>query len=469
MAESDETRIVEELVFHESFDSVRARSGDPNVDPNLAQVQAEALLTLLLGRSVVMSNSMAFDSRSALYLLKIVFDAARRAGVSEQLVCGVSPFVVRIHKEKTFNRACIDQLLRLEPGKRFILSAWQHLTDKDDERQRFADLLARLADEDITAPPGPLDVPDLPTGLPSFIRDVPLALEQFQTLRAVNAYLRANPRAGRPTVPPRGTVTSWVTDILRMGLPGFLQLAEDTDCPAEHARTIFEAIKHKKPEDTNRTWAYGNEIEEDLGENAYLLRELVDTLQNVTLASSAAATNAYLSTPPRNSNVVELAQVNRLALMLTDRDQAMRAAAPANDQRPEAPMSGLFDTVGTTRDLNVRPLSTIYEAYWSLMADEDSRRAWRNSSVRVNSLLRSKDGSSRWRGGFAAAWAAHIALLQQRIGAGVMVSGGDIRVEGIQGGCTVVQTHTPGGLEWNDMQRADAAGEYLDMLVRAAR
>src|SRR5262249_37630316 len=49
------------FVFHEAFDSTR--TADRHSAPNLAQAQAEALVSLLLGHSLSLTNTYAFDSR----------------------------------------------------------------------------------------------------------------------------------------------------------------------------------------------------------------------------------------------------------------------------------------------------------------------------------------------------------------------------------------------------------------------
>jgi hypothetical protein len=62
-------------VFHSSFDSTRYTGDIIEPDyPNLAQTQAEAVTSLLLGRSLVLTNTYAFDSRSVLNLIGAVLD-----------------------------------------------------------------------------------------------------------------------------------------------------------------------------------------------------------------------------------------------------------------------------------------------------------------------------------------------------------------------------------------------------------
>src|SRR5690242_17483274 len=108
-----------EMVFHESFDSVRARSLDRYVNPQLAQVETETLLTLLLGRSITINNGQAFDSRSVLNLLNVIFDSAaavagRTAGKTElDLYRFHPPVIMRRHKAPTLLQGCIAQLTRL--------------------------------------------------------------------------------------------------------------------------------------------------------------------------------------------------------------------------------------------------------------------------------------------------------------------------------------------------------------------
>src|SRR5437016_5429624 len=98
----------QQTIFHESFDSVRARSLDlePDVDPALAQVQTESLLSLLLGRSITINNGHAFDSRGVLYLLSQIFDAAAAVASREKttelrLYRRQPPVIVRRHRTPT--------------------------------------------------------------------------------------------------------------------------------------------------------------------------------------------------------------------------------------------------------------------------------------------------------------------------------------------------------------------------------
>src|SRR5262245_10862200 len=160
------------LMFHESFDSVRAGSVDPSVKPELAQVQTESLLTLLLGRSLVLNNSMAFDSRSVLYLARVVFDAAavvadRTGTTARRLYQEEPPFALRRFNTPSLFSGSVDQLRRLGTGNRFILSAW-HMIDRDDAaRLALADALERLQSGATAGP------------LPDLVRDDTLASQQL--------------------------------------------------------------------------------------------------------------------------------------------------------------------------------------------------------------------------------------------------------------------------------------------------
>lgn len=119
-------------VFLESFDSTRATALDRADDPNLAQAQAEALLNLLLGHTIALNNTYAFDSRSALELVEVVLDTRARVRAENpsaaQRLDDASPFLVSWFPANEtvtdFFSACADQLRRFPSVEgRFILSA----------------------------------------------------------------------------------------------------------------------------------------------------------------------------------------------------------------------------------------------------------------------------------------------------------------------------------------------------------
>ena len=120
------------FVFHESFDSTR--TADPRTAPNLAQAQAEALVSLLLGHSLSLTNTYAFDSRGVLDLTRAVLDARndvmgtlRTGSAQRQRLLEARPFLLCWFGADSFLEACAGQLRRIErenTDNRFLLSAW---------------------------------------------------------------------------------------------------------------------------------------------------------------------------------------------------------------------------------------------------------------------------------------------------------------------------------------------------------
>jgi hypothetical protein len=453
-----------EIVFHESFDSVRARSLDPYVNPQLAQVQTETLLTLLLGRSITMNNGQAFDSRSVLSLLNMVFESAaavasRTSGRTElDLYRFHYPVIMRRHNAPTLLQGCIDQLTRLDPDNRFILSAWQRIDQDDDARMELADIMGRMeagAWLDSIA-------------LPEFIRTDSLAHQQLYTLERLHHYLVQLPDVNLTTQKTPWALADRIRLIQDKGTAWLIDMAGKANCSETHAEEIYRAIRNRDAKLVNRTWVYGGDFEVEVGADAApLVRELVDTLYNAQLANSAAATDAYLTTPPRSRNVVADAQVNELALAVA----AVQTDAAVTERKLDeaAPMSGIFERLGTERNLNVEPLSLIFQAYWELIADADQRRTWQESCDNVNRLLGKRLDGQGARFEFAEAWDNHLALLRGCFGDVLHVEGDRLQILGSLDGEAFAQSNEPGRLRWASVEQAAAAGEYLDILSRAVR
>ena len=457
----------QEMVFHESFDSVRARSLDPYVNPQLAQVQTETLLTLLLGRSITINNGQAFDSRSVLSLLSMVFDAA--AAVASRtpdrteldLYLLHPPVIMRRHQAPTLLQGCITQLTRLDPGNRFILSAWQHIDEDDKARRELAGIMGRIENG--------ARLNSIP--LPDFIGKDSLAYQQLFTLERLHDYLIKLPDVNLET---RRELPWVLADCIRLiqdkGTAWLVDTASKANCAEDHAETIYRAIQGREAGLVNRTWVYGPVFADEVGDDvAPLVRELVDTLYNAQLANSTAATTSYLSTPPRSRNVVADAQVNELALAVAAAKQDADAAVTEKKLDEAAPMSGIFNTVGMERNLSVEPLSVIFQAYWELIADADQRRIWQHSCDDVNRLLHMRTDGPEERFEFAQAWDNHLALLGGCFGDALYVEGDSLQIVGSLNGETFTQSNEPGRLRWASVEQAAAAGEYLDMLSQAVR
>jgi hypothetical protein len=355
----------------------------------------------------------------------------------------------------TLFSGCISQLTRLDPENRFILSAWQRIDGDDAARLELAGILKRIEDGAALAS----------IARPEFIRADPLADQQLSTLERLHHYLRDVPDVNLETIETKGGVADRVRLIQDNGAAWLVDVASKVNCPEDHAEAIYRAVRHRKPELVNRTWVHGPDFEDEAGDAAPFVRELVDTLYNAQIARSMA-TVSYLSTPPRSRNVVADAQVNELALAVAATGPGQ---VPGEGQLGEAaPMSGIFEIVGMQRNMYARPLPTIFQAYWELIADDEQRQLWQRSCNDVNRLLRQRVGGPGARFEFAEAWDNHLALLRGRFHDALLVNGGTVQLAGEHNGSPYIQSHEPGRLHWASLEDAAAAGEYLDMLSLAA-
>lgn len=452
----------QELVFHESFDSVRARSLDPDVNPALAQVQTESLLTLLLGRAITINNGHAFDSRAVLYLLNQIFEsAAAVAGRTRdmtplRLYRRQPPVILRRHRTPTLLAGCISQLTRLTPGDRFILSAWQPIDEDKAARLELARILSRIE--------GGAALSSI--ALPDFVERDELAGQQLSTLERLHHYVRDVPEVSLRTKRTTRGLADRVRLIQQNGTAWLVTMAGQANCPEDHAEAIYRAIRRRDAALVNRTWVYGPGFEEEVGAAAPLVRELVNTLYNAQVARSTA-TVSFLSTPARGHNVLAEAQVNELALAVAT---SRRDRLPPDRRQLDrlAPMSGIFDVVVSQRHLSTRPLSMIFQAYWELIADDGQCQRWQRSCADVNRLLRKCARGAGAQFEFAQAWNNHLELLRARFRDALFVQDGTVRLAGAQDGASFVQSNEPGRLRWASVEQATAAGEYLDMLRLAA-
>jgi hypothetical protein len=461
------------LVFHSSFDSTRFTAVHPVDFPNLAQAQAEAVVSLLLGRSLVVNNTYAFDSRSVLNLIAAILDARNRASKNasagrKERIDAASPLILRWYAPAgsgmDFFACCADQLRRLEPGTRFILSHWKAIDDQDEARRELA---AALTSGTAHAPPA--------------IRDQGELADSFETLRLLNEYV-ASPGRGGPSGGPQIGLLDYLTDFEQLDNAELGRLVAAMSYPIgmDGAAHLRESIRKITPETKkNRGWAH-DAVNQAGGEKEcepFLLeqRQLIDTLYNAVLADSVGSGSEFLSSVPRTVNNDNLKVVNGLALELIRYSKSRRGEAGPAGQRPAgaivlAPaMSGLFVAAAEEPDLPAAPLATLLDAYWDIIADDDLSQVWRDSCAHLEDALREAERLSlagRSAGSeLSECWEAHLDTLharlphiqarEKRLGAAIQL--------GAQAYCQLNLLNEADRL---DQAKSLATGEYIDRLRR---
>jgi hypothetical protein len=416
--------MTDSMAVPSSFDSTRYTGDDPeDHHPNLVQAQAEAVTNLLLGRSLGLPNTYAFDSRTALSLTAAVLGS--RAAVLEstgspngkQRLRDANPLILRWYTadpEADFFACCADQLRRLEGQRRFILSFWKPIDRNDELRLELADALTKR-----TAFPAAIKAIDRPG--PDGIGEMERA---FTTLLQLDQYCAERPGRGGVSPGAKTTLANYVT--------GFEQLAGEeletvmgTGIDIDTVMHLQESVREQAPEDKfNRGWAH-HEVDRGGGEDncdPFLVqqRQLIDTLYNKVLADSLGQNHTLLSSVPRSVGNEKLEQVNAFALDLIRYIQGRRQeeeAAPRFSGTPD--MSELFRRASSVPDLQPAPLAILLKAYWELIADDDRWPAWQESCQHLEkSLHRALDLKEAGRNGDAQlsdAWLGHLTLLEEKM------------------------------------------------------
>ena len=133
--------MTDSMAIPSSFDSTRYTGDDPSDHhPNLVQAQAEAVTNLLLGRSLGLPNTYAFDSRTALNLIASILET-RAAGLGkttslagQQRIQDTDPLILRWYTTNPGRASSVAARIssgRLEGQRRFILSFWKPI-DRND-------------------------------------------------------------------------------------------------------------------------------------------------------------------------------------------------------------------------------------------------------------------------------------------------------------------------------------------------
>jgi hypothetical protein len=419
--------VASNFVFHESFDSTR--TSDRRTAPNLAQAQAEALVSLLLGHSLSLTNTYAFDSRGVLDLTRAVLaardevlGALRPGSAGHRRLVEARPFLLCWHGAKSFLEACAGQLNRIDPDhtdNRFVLSAWNDIDTNPVRRGELATALLSGLD------PEP----------PRWLDQYPGFSGQFDSVTAINRYARDYDR-GRPTSTEKPVdLIDYLNHYQQLGKDGLLRpLAAKWRCPEDVAVKLWERIdaelRQKAGRDKlgNRSWIHvaTAQVALDDAERKILvqLKELIDTFYNARLAQSGYADHGFLSSVPRTSDTEEMVTVNNLAIRVI------------NHTRPDVtrpPLEGVFTAPADEPQLEVKPLQQLFRVYWDIVGDDDRYRTWQSSCEAVNDLLGSparttaaeeatdpervrKEKSYRdWAKRFTAAWADHMGLLSRQL------------------------------------------------------
>lgn len=464
--------MLKSLVFHEAFDSTR--TADSESAPNLAQAQAEALVSLLLGHSLALTNTYAFDSRGVLDLSRAVLSARddvrstlRSGSTAHRRLQRATPFVLSWWNAADFFSACAGQLRNIDMKKlddRFLLSAWGPIDFDDVRRNELADALESGPDP---RPPAWLDqYPGLPL--------------QFDALTAINRFARHYGR-GRPASKENAVdLLDYVTHFHKLGSEGQLRpLAVQGGCPEDVAVELWERIdaqlqqKDSQKTLSRRSWIHvavavsKDRHDDDVGVLEQV-KELVDTFYNARLAQSGYADHDFLSSVPRSSATRELKYVNDLAVNVI------------SDRRPgvgRPPLQGMFTAPADEPSLDVAPLRRLFRAYWEIVGDDDRCRTWRQSCDAVNRLLHkrpavpgqdltveARTGYSDWRMRFKDAWADHMALLRRQIPDVVRTDDRGMQVTVPEGG-EIYQ----GSLQFTDEGTGATSQEELDTALATGR
>jgi hypothetical protein len=479
--------MTESLIFHSSFDSTRFTALHPGDYPNLAQAQVEAVISLLLGRSLVVNNTYAFDSRSVHNLLATVLETRdevrNRTGTGEsgrKRLDDARPFSLRWYGGPDFLACCAGQLTRLEPPeRRFILSHWKAIDGNDPARVDLAEALTARDDQF----PGSVAEYDTPAG-PGEPGEL---ARSFKTLLRLDEYA-SSPGGGSPSRVSSRDLLGYLTEFEAMDRDVLATMQRKRQDESGDALDLDTAIRLQKSiskvdhdDKKNRSWAH-KKVEEAGGEDgadAFLLqqRQLVDTLYNSVLADSSGSDCELMSSVPRTVGSKPLQRANWLAVDLINTINPLGAEGPPLASGRDAAatpvaaeeMSALFETAGQDPDLQAAPLPQLFLAYWQLIADDDTWLAWQDSCDQLQlGLRRAQRRRSMGRqpdSYLTDSWLSHLDMLQDqlphvRAEQGRLLAGLTL---GEQDYLEVNQVEQPGTATYVESL---ASGQYIDRYLR---
>jgi hypothetical protein len=456
------------VVFHEAFDPTR--TSDRHSAHNLAQAQAEALVDLLLGYTLSLPDTSAFDSRAVLDLVRVVLsardDVARtlRAGsAGHRRLMEARPFLVCWFGADSFSGACAQRLRRMDPdnpGNRSLLSAWSAI-DLDYERR------CDLADTLLSGPD-----PERPKWLEEYA-DLP---GHFDAVTMISRYAGAYDR-GRPfSMGNAVDLIDYLEHFRQLGASGELRrLASQWGCPEDVAIRLWERIDREmdqldgRPILSSRSWIHvavwlAERHKDPDWDVLILLKELIDCFYNARLAQACYADHAYVSSVRRTSNAVQLQSVNRLAVNIINHKMG-RVVQP--------PQDGVF-MPPVRAPLGAMPLRQLFRAYWEIVGDDDRHRTWQASCGAVNDMLRRRvrstadgevagqekerkgQGYREWTSRFRDAWAIHMSVLAGQLPRIMPTDDRTLRVVVGQDGAAFRRSHRASGEEAQALTPAEA-------------
>jgi hypothetical protein len=468
--------MTQSLVFHSSFDSTRFTGAEGADDhPNLAQAQAEAVTSLLLGRSLLVNNTYAFDSRTVLNLIRAVLETRQRVrlGASEAgrwRINNASPIILRWYGGADFLSCCAEQLERQEPvQRRFMLSHWKPIDGDDDARTALAEALTSTNLQ-----------------MPGFVREHDGMQKSFETLLMFNDYCRRQGR-GRGAAGPGISLLRYVQDLETMEVPELARLIDGmTERDRIDTGTVMklrESIREVRPDDKkNRSWAH-EKVERNGGEaNAgrFLLqqRQLIDTLYNEVLADSAGSDRELLSSVPRSVAGARLEQANAFALELIKYSKARwQQERGAHDEsrvaepRSEHVMSETFEAAAAVPDLPAPPLEGLMTAYWQIIADDDRWLAWQDSCDSLQGAFQraqrltetGRPADSR----LDDAWGAHLSVLREQLDGNHVIATDQTLVVPVRAGDQTYRTSSQFDGDYVEPDPVSlATAQYIDRYLR---
>jgi hypothetical protein len=468
------------FVFHESFDSTR--TADPRTAPNLAQAQAEALVSLLLGHSLSLTNTYAFDSRGVLDLTRAVLEARndvmgmlRTGSAPHRRLLEARPFLLCWYGADSFLAACAGQLNRIDPedlSNRFLLSAWSAI---DLDAGRRGELAAEL-----------LSGPD--PERPRWLDDYPDLSGHFEALTAINRYARDYDRGRLASTERPVDLINYLDHYRQLGEDGQLRpLAAKWDCPEDVAVKLWERIDTELRQEggrqklANRSWIHvaARIAEEQRASDRGVLiqlKEMIDTFYNARLAQSGYADHDFLSSVPRTSDTEEMVIVNNLAVSVINhkRDDVVRP-----------PLEGVFTAPADEPQLEVKPLRQLFRVYWDIVGDDDRHRTWQRSCDTVNGLLSRRPRTASkgetpdarevksyqdWVRRFTHAWADHMTLLSRQLPEVVRTDDRTLQVSIRQGQSVFRHSHRVTSEDAHTLSPADiddllATGGYVSKIA----
>ena len=317
------------LQYLESLDSIRAPwTAREDREFSDLQILLEVVLSLALGRDVVVPQPYALDSLGFLRAADIVLEARDVAARRNEDGPKDAPFRLHLYGANTFEEAATKMLARVsDPGRPFYSSLMPELNDPGRDL------------EDLKGPTSSLDAL-LSSGL---IDD-----ERARLIDRVRGEFRASPRAPQSSGGTTLGLNEMISQFTQSSSTSARTTSESTQLVrdvSEHLRVAFRrldptrqgAFEQRSRVHLDMPWLGdldGRTPAEVVGSASrlQLVQEFVDTLYNrIVAASIQGAIRAMFTTPPASgsTNLVARAIAQDLALSVYD-------GAPAPGPRPSS-------------------------------------------------------------------------------------------------------------------------------------